>query len=307
MFELLLNEQKKETTIHGNSCFPFAIYRGPVSAFASGALEWHWHEDFEFNLVTCGELDYQVEKEVFHLRQGESIFINSQRLHKSLSCTADEYSHTITFHGKLLCEDLFSDWYRQIICPLIHSRTNALKISSASSWESAVLSHLVQACAEETAGYPGYELSVKSHILAAFSEILKQHSTLLSGMQKNHKKQERIKQLLNYIHQNYQNAITLADLAAFAGLSEGECSRFFKKQLNQSPFSYLNEYRIKKSCDSLVETDLSISEIAVQSGFNSFSYYSRRFYEMMQCTPAEYRKKIREAKRAQNRSDTSDC
>lgn len=67
------------------------------------------------------------------------------------------------------------------------------------------------------------------------------------------------------------------------------------EKMKRTPFSYLNQYRIERSCELLVNTDLSISDIALRAGFNSFSYYSKRFRKIMHCTPSEYRLKIQNA------------
>lgn len=138
-------------------------------------------------------------------------------------------------------------------------------------------------------------LAMKGYLCGIFSDILKNTSYSSKPAAVETEKAERIHLLLTYIAQNYMHPITLATLASLAGLSQAECSRFFSSQMNEPPFSYINQYRIEKSCELLAKTDLPISTIALQTGFNSFSYYGKRFREVMHCTPSDYRVKIQNA------------
>lgn len=294
MFTLILDETLKETTVHGSHSFPFEVYFGGVTMFAEGYLDWHWHDNFEINLVTSGTLHYFIENEEYILEEGDAIFINAGRLHRGYSEDLHQMSHTIVFGSELLCSDT-SEWYTPLIQNFIHSDVNGLQITKNTPWMKAVLSKL-------TTIYQVYQeqnfasvLSVKGYLCTIFADILNNtaHSSKTTAIDT--EKRKRMRSILSYIAQNYMYPITLADLASITGLSETECSRFFSSQMKQTPFSYLNQYRIERSCELLVNTDQSISDIALQTGFNSFSYYSKRFREIMHCTPSEYRNKIRMA------------
>ena len=65
----------------------------------------------------------------------------------------------------------------------------------------------------------------------------------------------------------------------------------FAAVAHKTPFSYLQQVRIQKSCQYLKNSDLAVSRIAVSCGFNDLSYYARRFREQVGCTPTEYRRR----------------
>lgn len=140
-----------------------------------------------------------------------------------------------------------------------------------------------------------WQLTIKGYMCNIFADILNNTSYAARPTATETEKMKRIRLLLSHIAQNYMHPVSLSDLAALTGLSNAECSRFSNSQMNQTPFAYLNQYRIERSCELLVNTDIPISEIALRTGFNSFSYYSKRFRELMHCTPSEYREKIRNA------------
>jgi len=294
MFHLILDDTLQELTVHGTHLFPFAIYLGGGNQFEQGYMDWHWHKSFEVNILTSGSLHYYIENQDFIMQAGEAVFINSGRLHMGRPLTDDQYSKTLVFHYRLFCEDEQSDWFQTVLQPFIQTAAGGLKLSPQIPWQKQVLEELLAACDAYEAADTGYELAAKGHICTAFSLLLANIPHSSSAVSETGRNQ-RIRCLLSYIRQNYMNPITLADLAALVNLSESECSRFFTSQIHESPFTYLTHYRIERSCDLLIHTDTSISDIAIQVGFNSFSYYSKRFREVMHCSPSEYRTQIRDA------------
>ncbi len=295
MFHLLLDDTLQELTLHGTHLFPVAVYYGSASNFDQGYLGWHWHESFEINIVTAGTLHYYVENEEYFLREGDAIFINAGHLHMGHSETPDQYSKTIVFHHRLLCDDAQSEWYQQIMIPFIQTAMKSFVLTNQIPWQKQVLHELLAACDDYETKLPGYELAVKGHICTAFALIFQNTPHTASISQCEDANSHRIRKLLGYIHQNYMHPFTLADLSSLVNLSKSECSRFFSKHLRLTPFTYLTHYRIERSCELLIDSDTSISEIAILVGFNSFSYYSKCFRKIMHCSPSEYRRQIREA------------
>ena len=82
------------------------------------------------------------------------------------------------------------------------------------------------------------------------------------------------------------------DIADEIGLCKAECCRFFKRVMNKSLFDYILYYRIERSLPLLAQKNLSVTEIAEQTGFASSSYYARVFKAQFGCSPSEYRKNL---------------
>ena len=98
------------------------------------------------------------------------------------------------------------------------------------------------------------------------------------------------KHMVNFIYQNFQQQITLDEIAASVNVSRSKCCRLFQKYLNESPILFLKDYRLRKSCDLLLQSNYSITEIATMVGYNHLSYYSKIFLEKYGMTPHDYRK-----------------
>ena len=106
---------------------------------------------------------------------------------------------------------------------------------------------------------------------------------------------ERINSVYQYVRQNYQRKISLAEVAGHVNMSGEYFSRFFSKSLKKSFFTFLNEYRINRASKLLIQTDRQVSEICYNSGFESIPFFYRQFKKIMNCPPQTYRVRYQNA------------
>ena len=100
----------------------------------------------------------------------------------------------------------------------------------------------------------------------------------------------RIGKMLDYIHNNFSDNLTLANIARVADIGERECLRCFQRTIQRSPIQYLLKYRIMQGADFLLKYPAtSISEISSFCGLDSPSNFSKMFKRFYNCTPREYR------------------
>ena len=100
----------------------------------------------------------------------------------------------------------------------------------------------------------------------------------------------RLEQMLQYMEDHYREKLTLADIAASASISKSEAMRCFKEGLQVSPMACLNEYRLSRARDLLLETNDPVTEIALSAGFESCSYFDRLFLRKYGVTPRALRR-----------------
>ena len=98
-----------------------------------------------------------------------------------------------------------------------------------------------------------------------------------------------VKQAIAFLHQNYTRPITRWEIAEAVGVSEDYISRVFNRELNISPWDYLNRYRILQSKHLLLETTDTIGAIAHQVGFKDRAYFSRVFHRVAGMSPQAFR------------------
>lgn len=103
---------------------------------------------------------------------------------------------------------------------------------------------------------------------------------------------DRISLACEFISSNLPEAIYVADLAAIVGLGKSAFSRLFKKSTGRTVPQYVNELRIARACLLLEETDLTVSQIAMDCGFVSPAHFQRQFREHQHCAPLAYRSRV---------------
>lgn len=111
-------------------------------------------------------------------------------------------------------------------------------------------------------------------------------------------KDKTLKPIITYIEENYKNDITVNELAQTAHLHPNYFIKTFKKQFGVPPMQYINRLRLTKARYALTNTSGTIQEIAVDSGFNGQSQFSKAFRQMFGLSPSEYRRLYSDTKNA---------
>ncbi|MBO4519058.1 MAG: helix-turn-helix domain-containing protein [Paludibacteraceae bacterium] len=103
---------------------------------------------------------------------------------------------------------------------------------------------------------------------------------------------ERVRQVKEYIAQNYTRDIALQELADIACMAPESFSRFFRNKTGRTPNRYIIDYRLGIAARMLLTTQLAVSEIGFSCGFNTLSHFNRLFRESKGCTPSEFRERF---------------
>ena len=102
-----------------------------------------------------------------------------------------------------------------------------------------------------------------------------------------------IKEALSYIERNFQNEISVEDIAASCGLNRSYFGRIFKNTVGKSPQEFLLSYRMTKAAELLKLTGFSIGDIANAVGYSNQLHFSRAFKNVYGVSPREWRSKNR--------------
>ncbi|MGM8363459.1 AraC family transcriptional regulator [Flavobacterium sp. ARAG 55.4] len=105
-------------------------------------------------------------------------------------------------------------------------------------------------------------------------------------------KKDRLSEVYQYIKENYKKEISLDEVAQIASLTPTSFCRMFKSKTKKNFIEYLNEIRISNACKHLIESDMSVSEIAYECGYKTVSNFNKLFKKNTGNTPKEYKNKI---------------
>ncbi|WP_168735394.1 helix-turn-helix domain-containing protein [Cohnella fermenti] len=145
---------------------------------------------------------------------------------------------------------------------------------------------------DELAGL--YEQAAAESFLERFKLQIRCQALLCRLLEQMESEQDRadsltaVRRSIAYLQERYSQELTVAQLAANANLSPRQYARVFKKITGKSPIDYLNEYRINRSRELLLQKDVPSRHISNRIGMKDVHYFNRRFKRMVGCSPKEY-------------------
>ena len=247
----------------------------------------HWHEDLEFLLVTEGTLYYSVNGNPITLNAGDCIFVNSKRIHSNTSPLG---TYTV-FYYSLIHPSAFaiSPFLEQkFVNPLLGPNSIDYMILTKEAWALEIIDELIKVFSENTS--ETRELRITETCIRFLRLWYENHKPEEPGAYATSTYVDTFKAMVTYISDNYPEKISLEDIAGAGNVGKTLCAKIFKQFTTKNPGEYLINYRIDKSMDLLKGSNLSITEIAYQTGFNSASHYTKTFREMTGCTPNHFRR-----------------
>ena len=289
--QIITNQFQKELKQHGNEQFPFLVSYQKLSEYESGSFMWHWHPEIEITYVQKGTMCYKVNHMVYHLKEGDIVFNNSGALHSGTMENQEDCAYIpVTFDPRLIYGFFQSTINSKYVDPVIQdSMLPAICIDQSESWHKPFREYLLRIIALDEKKPDFYELDITICLQSMWRLLLEHITYEPQASRENSLEYDRIKKILSYIEENYQNKITLNDIAGHIHLCESECTRLFKRHMNTTLFAFLQEYRIERSLEFL-QADQPVSAVADKAGFSDPNYYSKVFAKIKGCSPREYRK-----------------
>lgn len=284
-----VDENRRETTLHGSFEFPLAVYRTVLSQTVLGYVNWHWHDEVQFCLVTAGAVRFSVGDRQLLRRTGEGIYIGSRAPHTARP-EGDPGSAYLCLdvHPRLFSSFPGSVFERDYVAPFLTDEAAQVPLSPDVPWQREIIIAMTEIADIYEAKGIGYELEILSKLVLMWLSLLRNKPQ--SGHAPS-RKNEAARAVLTYIEGHYGEQLTLLDVAHAVSFSQAECCRIFKKVTGQTIFSYLQSFRLTKGTELLLRTSLPISQIGYEIGFCSTSYFIEVFKRQFGMTPLQYRKK----------------
>lgn len=247
----------------------------------------HWHTPIEIIMPVENSYDVSAMKEVFTLQEGDILFINSGVIH-GMPCTIYGKRLILQMDFSLLhnvadMESTLSTIPQALLltpdtAPAIHEQLKEL---------------MLEICREYSSDSILISASIYSKLIAMLvligREFAGQRNAFDMAYNKQKEHMEKFMTICNYIHEHCTENLSLDSVADLAGFSKYHFSRLFKNFTGLSFYKYLNKKRIEHAAELLVDPSLSITEVALQSGFTSLSAFIRMFKQIKDCTPTEFR------------------
>lgn len=283
-------KDESEIVHYNNPNIPVYVKRSRLSQYNNMEGLCHWHEDIEYIRVLTGHMAYYINGEKRIIQENDGILINSRQMHYGFSDDGTDCEFLcVVFRLQLLNNN--PEIQEKYIRPIAeHTGLSYVYLQHTNPGEKEILLLFEQINQIYERQEPGFELLALGTLTAAWAKLFQLLGTnLLSGHGGIDEDLGIQKEMISFIHENYDARISLEEIAAAGNVCRSKCCKIFRKYLNRTPIEFLNAYRLEVSTRYLVDTPMSITEIALACGFQSPSYYTEIFRKYKGCTPRDYR------------------
>ncbi len=281
----------QETKSHTSVGFPYNTYLCTIPLDFTQVML-HWHQEIELIVIKKGQGCVSVDFETRIVTAGDMVMILPGQLHS----IAQNEGHTMEYENIIFSPQMFVSGKNDLcalefILPLIQfDRPTLTFITPSVSGYSNLTDCIIQIDALCSAKAEGYQLAVKGYLFHFFFFLMHTKSNRDSASIIKTKSLHKLKLIIKYIETNYANPISVDEMASLTFYSKSHFMKFFKTHMGAGFIEYLNDYRLTISTKLLITTELSILEVATQTGFENLSYFNRIFKRKYAKTPGQYRK-----------------
>ena len=250
----------------------------------------HWHPALEIIMPLENTYTVTAGQEEYHLNPGDIFIIPAGELHQLTAPPTGTrliYLFDFSILSKIRGFSYLNPYLSQPV--LINRETYAPIYDTMASL-------MIQMCKDYFSDDSLRELVVYSYLMNFFVCFGRYRMSMEDVTPYTHANADRHKDLMDklntvfdFLDEHYMEDITLEKVSDVAGFSKFHFSRLFKQCSGYNFYDYLCYRRIKSAESLLLKPGLSVTEIALQSGFSSLSTFNRTFKRFKNCTPSEYR------------------
>ena len=278
----------KENKPHGTKDDPFSIYH-IANAKRSFQIPIHWHDEFEIIYVKSGFLTVSISGENYIGKPGDAFVVSPGNLHFMGSQTGNVDYFTFLFPLKYISfrtDDILDD---KLLEPLNNGHLIiSPEIEDTVKEQCEQLVEIYGAKKEESQSKITAQIKTKIILLQFILELWKKGFIVENDTSG---KNTVEKEMVSYIQQNFTGKILLKEFGEQFHLSEKYISRYFKEHFHITISQYVTYLRLEHAKQLLQDTDIPVTEVAMQSGYQNVSYFIRSFKKTYGMSPLKYRNK----------------
>ena len=264
------NYKMKEIIYDDDLCIEAYRFNGVAQSFPN-----HFHEYYVIGLIESGERQLTVNNIDYHIGPGDLITFNPMDNHACVQVDDCKLVYHCFNINRSIMADTVSEVFNCRMLP--HFKMPVQYRTSLSN-----LFCSLHDCIMEN----GSELEKDEKYLLFIEQLLASQAELVDQRPLHHERDE-IKSICVYLEENYENRISLDELADIAKLNKYSLVRLFTKQKGITPYRYLETIRINKA-KQLIENGIELAHVAQLTGFSDQSHFSKYFNRFIGLPPGQY-------------------
>lgn len=301
----IIGSQLTEWTAGYTEDFPHVAYlfqleRLPEDQFSdcnqSDGSSWHWFgKSAGLAYVTEGAFEIVASSGRQLLKQGSGVLLNVNVLHSISLASGSEQAkmYVHLFDPLLIGGEAGSRIYQKYILPVLNDKKlEIFALDPDNMQQKKILDQLYESFALDNE-QPEYEIKLRNSLSDIWFGLFQQIEPMLGQQKKENKSDEKVKRMMVYVYEHFDEKLSVSDIAAAAFVSVRECFRIFSSNLGTTPEIFVRDYRLRMACQMLSSTTDSVTTIGYNCGFRNNSYFCKIFRENIGVSPLAYRKKTR--------------
>ncbi len=281
----------KQIIEKGDESFSIGIFQDNLEKSS-----WHYHNNYEISFITEGSGKRIVGDSIEEFQPGDLAFIGINLPHVWI---ADKESGMPAVRS---LEMVFLQFTSNILfaqlltLPEFRNIKRALDLSERGI---QIIGHTLNEVSEIMLQLPYLKSFDRMLNFFIMMDIIGKSKTNIQLASREYLKlrftpgNKRIANIHEYLMNNYRGDVSLKRLAEIVNMAEGSLCRFFKMNMGMTIFEYLNQIKTEFACKLLMDPDLSILDVCLDSGFNNVSHFNKQFKKITGVPPSDYRKRFK--------------
>ena len=231
-----------------------------------------------------------VGEEKLTVSAGSGLLINSRVIHR-FEAESSTIIPNVVFSPSLLATEN-SLIYQKYLQPFINSGEYYFLFDPSVDWQAVCIQKMMEVF-DSQEKQDVEEIVTVTSLLGFWNELYHHRRPENEPVEQRASRtnQARLQIMMQYIQQHYRESICLEDIGAAVHIGRSMALQVFHQGIHQSPISYLIQVRLKQAAKMIVSTEKTIARVAEETGFESSTYFCRKFKELYGITPKNYRDK----------------
>ncbi len=268
------------------------LIRCLAHGFPTPLARWHYHDEYELHLIVASSGKAFVGDYIGSFQPGHLVLTGPRLPHNWISLDLPEGGYAerdlvIQFAHQPIAQAASHIRELEELLPLLARARNGIEFFGMSEratahWHSIKASHglarLGAFCEflSELSQWPDYRLLSQAQLQSVDDDT----------------QLDQIDAILKRITDNIAQELSAAQLATELGMTESRFSRFFRRATGNTFTDFVNQVRINRACQLLMESERLITHICYEVGFNNVANFNRRFLNIKGMTPSEFRRRV---------------
>ncbi len=248
----------------------------------------HCHKHFELFYLVSGQANVQLEHQSYEMKEGDIVYVAPYQRHR-IQCLGKSRFLVVQFQASVIGKRYEHIMRIPYFIKLMMEEAAVSQCIEGNNELGTLFEAVETMILKEEVGK---EIGSKSILLALVHALVKLELLNLDYLDQMLQSQtDKMMEVLRYVQEHIEKEITEEEVAHMLGYNTSYFSQLFKRNMKINFSTYLLYYKVSEAEKMLIETNQSVTEIALALGFNSLSYFNRVFKKKHKMAPSQYRKK----------------